>query len=67
VRALSVYVVLISLFLPRSAAFWSLAYILSDKRAKQEITEEVFSLFNKKDTGREVPTRSTRQTCELAS
>ena len=36
------------------AAFWSLAYILSDKRAKQEITEEVFSLFNKKDTGREV-------------
>jgi hypothetical protein len=47
---------------PDAAAFWSLAYILSDKRAKQEITEEVFSLFNKKDTGREVPIRSTRQT-----
>ncbi|ELR24819.1 cytochrome p450 superfamily protein [Acanthamoeba castellanii str. Neff] len=41
------------------ATFWAAhgntlpSYILSDKRAKQEITEEVFALFNKKDTGRE--------------
>jgi len=53
----TLYLVLSTLFLPISfernehnvnnepASFWPLMYILSDERAKKEITEEVLTLF----------------------